>query len=175
MPRVVFAQLESDLGPMLAARTGSGVAAVTRDFRLEAFLASLRRRFGGPIEPDPDALEPLARQIAEYLSGRRRSFRLALDLGGLAAFDRRVYEAARAIPYGATATYGELAARTGHPGAARAVGNAMARCPLFPLVPCHRVVRAADGFGGWGSDPAVKQRLLDVEAAGLLQGGRSAS
>ena len=174
MPRVLFALLESDLGPMLAARTGSGVAAITRDSGLEAFLDLLRRRFGGPIEPDPDALEPLARQIAEYLSGRRRSFRLALDLTGLAAFDAAVYRAARAIPYGATATYGELAARIGHPGAARAVGNAMARCPLFPLVPCHRVVRASDGFGGWGSHPAVKRRLLDLEAAALLQGGRSA-
>ena len=49
------------------------------------------------------------------------------------------------------------------PGAARAVGNAMARCPLFPAVPCHRVVRASDGWSGWGGDPALKRRLLEAE------------
>jgi len=47
----------------------------------------------------------------------------------------------------------------------RAVGNAMARCPLFPAVPCHRVVRAADGWSGWGGDPALKRRLLHAERA----------
>jgi methylated-DNA-[protein]-cysteine S-methyltransferase len=165
MPRVAFAPLETGLGPMLAARTALGVAAFSRNAALDAFLEPLRRRFGGPLEPDPDALAPLGRELDEYLAGGRRSFSLELDLTGLAAFDRAVYRAARAIPYGGTATYGELAARIGHPGAARAVGNAMSRCPLFPLVPCHRVVRAADGFSGWGPDPAVKRRLLDLEAA----------
>jgi methylated-DNA-[protein]-cysteine S-methyltransferase len=165
MPRVAFAPLETTLGQMLAARTSLGIAAVSRDSGLEAFLDPLRGRFGGPLEPDPDALAPFARQLDEYLAGRRRSFNPELDLTGLAPFDRAVYRAARAIPYGATATYGELAARIGHPRAARAVGNAMARCPLFPIVPCHRVVRAADGFSGWGADLAVKRRLLDLEAA----------
>ncbi|MDQ2933679.1 MAG: methylated-DNA--[protein]-cysteine S-methyltransferase [Chloroflexota bacterium] len=166
MSQVAFAQLETALGPMLAARSRRGVAALSRDSGLEAFLGPLRRRFGGLIEPDPDALAPLARQLDEYLAQRRRFFTIALDLTGLAPFDRAVYRAALAIPYGATATYGELAARVGSPRAARAVGNAMARCPLFPIVPCHRVVRASDGFSGWGADPAVKHRLLDLEAAG---------
>jgi methylated-DNA-[protein]-cysteine S-methyltransferase len=167
MPRVAFAPLETGLGPMLAARTSLGIAALTRDSALDAFLAPLHRRFGGPLEPDPDALVPLARELDEYLDGRRRAFSLELDLTGLAAFDGAVYRAARAISYGATATYGDLAARVGHPGAARAVGNAMSRCPLFPIVPCHRVVRAADGFGGWGGDPSVKRWLLDLEAGEL--------
>ena len=167
MPRVAFALLETGLGPMLAARTALGVAAFSREAALEAFLQPLRRRFGGPLEPDLDALAALGHELDEYLAGQRRSFSPELDLTGLAAFDRAVYRAARAIPYGSTATYGELAARIGHPGAARAVGNAMARCPLFPLVPCHRVVRAADGFSGWGGDPSVKRRLLDLEAGEL--------
>ena len=167
MPPVAFAQLETALGPMLAARSDLGVAALSSDPGLDAFLGPLRRRFGGPLEPNPDALAALGRQLDDYLAGRRRSFAVELDLTGVAAFDRAVYRAARAIPYGATATYGELAARFGHPGAARAVGNAMARCPLFPIVPCHRVVRAADGIGGWGGDPSVKRWLLDLEAAGL--------
>ena len=69
------------------------------------------------------------------------------------------------MPPGETVTYGEVAAMIGSPGAARAVGGAMSRCPLFPAVPCHRVVRAADGWSGWGSDPALKRRLLAAERA----------
>jgi methylated-DNA-[protein]-cysteine S-methyltransferase len=86
-----------------------------------------------------------------------------LDTTGLSAFDARVYEAVRTIPAGETVTYGEVAALIGSPGAARAVGGAMARCPFFPAVPCHRVVRAADGWSGWGGDVALKRRLLDAE------------
>jgi O-6-methylguanine DNA methyltransferase len=56
-----------------------------------------------------------------------------------------------------------VAAAIGSPRAARAVGNALARCPLFPAVPCHRVVRAADGWSGWGGDVALKRRLLTAE------------
>jgi len=165
MPPIAFAQLETALGPMLAARSAFGVAALSTNLVLDAFLDPLRRRFGGPLEPDPDALATLGRELGEYLAGRRRRIGLKLDLTGLAAFDGKVYQEARAIPYGATATYGEIAIRVGHPGAARAVGNAMARCPFFPIVPCHRIVRAADGFGGWGGDPSVKRWLLDLEAA----------
>ena len=165
MPPIVFAQLETALGPMLAARSAFGVAALSTDLGLDAFLDPLRRRFGGPLEPDPDALATLGRELGEYLAGRRRWIGIALDLTGLSAFDGKVYQAAREIPYGATATYGEVAIRIGHPGAARAVGNAMARCPFFPIVPCHRIVRAVDGFGGWGGDPSVKRWLLDLEAA----------
>jgi len=167
MPPIAFAQLETALGPMLAARSARGVAALSSDLGLDAFLDPLRRRFGGPLEPDPDALATLGRELGEYLAGRRRWIDVELDVTGLAAFDGNVYQAARAIPYGATATYGEVAIRVGHPGAARAVGNAMARCPFFPIVPCHRIVRAADGFGGWGGDPSVKRWLLDLEAATL--------
>jgi methylated-DNA-[protein]-cysteine S-methyltransferase len=87
----------------------------------------------------------------------------SVDLRGLSAFDRAVYEVVRAVPAGETLTYGEVAALAGSPGAARAVGGAMARCPLFPAVPCHRVVRASDGWSGWGGDIALKRRLLDAE------------
>ena len=66
-------------------------------------------------------------------------------------------------PPGETVTYGEVAVLIGSPGAARAVGNAMSRCPLFPAVPCHRVVRAADGWSGWGGDDRLKRRLLAAE------------
>jgi methylated-DNA-[protein]-cysteine S-methyltransferase len=164
-----FAQLETDLGPMLAAWTDAGVAALQRGHDLEPFLASLRRRFrGAPMEPAPPPIE-VVRQLDEYARGHRRRLELDLDRTGVADFDARVYAATRAVPYGETATYGEIARRIGRAGAARAVGGAMGRCPFSPVVPCHRVVRAADGFSGWGGDLSEKRWLLSLERSNSRQ------
>jgi methylated-DNA-[protein]-cysteine S-methyltransferase len=81
----------------------------------------------------------------------------------VAPFHVAVYRAAMAIPYGATAAYGDVAAEVGSPRAARAVGRAMAVCPLFPVVPCHRVIHADGSIGGWGPDLWVKRWLLRHE------------
>lgn len=161
MPPLRFARAETPLGPMLVAETEVGIAAVAGDGPLEAFLAPLRRRFRGR-EPSPAELDTswLADALA---SGTPLP---PVDLGGLSPFDVRVYEAVRTVPPGETITYGEVAALMGSPGAARAVGGAMARCPLFPAVPCHRVVRASDGWSGWGGDDRLKRRLLDAERRG---------
>ena len=83
-----------------------------------------------------------------------------VDLRGLSDFDARVYEVVRSVPAGETVTYGDVARLIGSPGSARAVGGAMSRCPLFPAVPCHRVVRASDGWSGWGGDDRLKRQLL---------------
>jgi O-6-methylguanine DNA methyltransferase len=101
--------------------------------------------------------------LAAWIDGERRDL-APVDLRGLSPFDAAVYRAVRAIGWGDRATYGDVAVAAGRPGAARAVGGAMARCPIFPAVPCHRVVRAADGWSGWGvSGDARKRALLDRE------------
>jgi O-6-methylguanine DNA methyltransferase len=139
---------------MWLAETDAGIAAVSRSESLEGFVRPLQRRFPGA--------EVVAGEVdAGWIDA---GIAPSVDARGLAAFDRRVYEVVRAIPPGETMTYGEVAVVAGSPGAARAVGNAMARCPLFPAVPCHRVVRASDGWSGWGGDPALKRRLLRAEA-----------
>ena len=159
MPPLRFARVETSLGPMWVAETDRGVAGVERAASLEAFLGPLRRRFPD-AEPTPADLDPA------WLTDALRGGPLpAVDLRGLSAFDARVYRAVREIPLGGTATYGEVAAIVGSPGAARAVGGAMSRCPLFPAVPCHRVVRASDGWSGWGGDDRLKRRLLADEGA----------
>ncbi len=145
---------------MLVAETDRGVAAVSRADALPAFIGQLRRRFRG-VEPVPAKLATA--WVEEALSGGPVP---AVDMRGLSAFDVRVYEVVRSVPSGETLTYGEVAALIGSPGAARAVGGAMSRCPLFPAVPCHRVVRAADGWSGWGGDVEVKRRLLTSERRG---------
>jgi methylated-DNA-[protein]-cysteine S-methyltransferase len=110
----------------------------------------------------------VARQLDEFFAGRRTEFDVAVDLDAteLSDFQRHVLVTVRAeVPYGETATYGEVAELAGRPGAARAVGTAMARCPVPLFVPCHRVV-AAGGIGGYGGGPqgvALKRALLDLE------------
>ena len=112
---------------------------------------------------DPDAVAPVLAELAAYFAGRPASFQIPLDLRGAGRFDAAVWRAARQIPYGETASYGELAAMAGYPRAARAAGNAMARCPFSPVVPCHRVIHADGTIGGWGADTWVKRWLLDLE------------
>ena len=113
----------------------------------------------------------IAGELAEYLAGDRQEFSIAVDLSGVGAPFRRTVLATLAdeVPYGETATYGELAAIVGHPGAARAVGTALAHNPVALLVPCHRVV-AANGIGGYGARSgggvALKRALLDLERRG---------
>ena len=158
MPPLRFARVETSIGPMLVAETEVGIAAVSRATSLDAFLEPLRRRFPAD-EPVPDDLS--TGWLEPALSGGPLP---RIDLRGLSAFDARVYDAVRSVPAGETVTYGEVAALVGSPGAARAVGGAMSRCPLFPAVPCHRVVRAADGWSGWGGDDRLKRRMLDAES-----------
>ena len=157
MAALRFGRAPSPIGPIWVAETTVGVAACSRADSPDQLLAGLRRRF-------PDA------EVSIVDFGRLdpgESLAQRLDLRGLPAFDARVYRIVAAIPPGDTLTYGEVAVLAGSPGAARAVGNAMARCPLFPAVPCHRVVRAADGWSGWGGDPITKRRLLEAERRGV--------
>jgi methylated-DNA-[protein]-cysteine S-methyltransferase len=102
------------------------------------------------------------KQLAEYFAGARASFDLPLAPEGT-AFQRRVWDALRAIPFGETIPYAELARRIGRPGSARAVGHANARNPLSVVVPCHRVVGSDGKLTGYAGGEARKAWLLDHE------------
>lgn len=108
---------------------------------------------------------PLA-QLAERVFGDEQTGDLAVDAGGT-PFQRQVWQALQGIPRGATRSYGELALAIGRPGAARAVGRAVASNPVAVLVPCHRVLPAAGGAGGYRWGPRRKAALLDWEATPL--------
>ena len=110
-----------------------------------------------------DCIVALLRGEASDLSG------IALDMGQVPAFHRRVYEAARAIPPGKTLSYGDIARRVGAPGAARAVGQALGRNPFPVVVPCHRVLAAGGKIGGFSAQGGVttKRRMLAIEGARL--------
>jgi methylated-DNA-[protein]-cysteine S-methyltransferase len=104
-----------------------------------------------------------SRQLAEYFAGTRRSFDVPLRLAG-GAFQRRVWDELERIPYGETASYGEIARRLGAPTASRAVGAANGRNPIAIVVPCHRVIGASGSLTGYGGGPECKRALLDLEA-----------
>ena len=117
-----------------------------------------------PLEPAPPSLvEEMEESLAAYFAGGDIERDLALRLLGcipLTPFEEAVYRAVIAIPRGSTLSYGEVAERAGHPRAARAVGNAMRENPYPIFVPCHRVIRADGGLGGYGGREDVKARLL---------------
>jgi methylated-DNA-[protein]-cysteine S-methyltransferase len=142
--------------------------------RVAATRARLQQRFPGAREAaPPPAMRRAQIEIAALLRGAPSDLgALALDMDGLPPFHRRVYESARTIAPGATLSYGELAARLGSPGAARAVGQALGRNPFAIVVPCHRVLAAGGKVGGFSANGGVttKLRLLAIE--GVREGAR---
>ncbi len=131
--------------------------------RLIAFPEGAMRRSPEPgWTHSPGAFREARRQLSQYFSGQRKTFDLELRPDGT-PFQLRVLKELEQIPYGATASYGEVAKRIGRPGAARAVGAANGRNPLPIVIPCHRVVGSDGRLTGFGGGIATKQALLQLE------------
>ena len=131
--------------------------------------ARMRRRFPEARESSPPApVQRAIEGIVALLHGEAIDLAaVALDMEGVPPFDRRVYEVARTIAPGATLAYGDIAARLGAPGEARAVGQALGHNPFPIVVPCHRVLAAGGKLGGFSANGgiATKLRLLSIERA----------
>ena len=134
--------------------------------------ARVARRFPQSLESTPPPFVQHAIEgIVALLTGEARDLTdVPLDLESVPAFHQRVYEVARLIKPGTTLSYGEVAARVGEPDSARAVGQALGRNPIPIIVPCHRVLAADGGTGGFSAPggTATKLRLLAIEGARLL-------
>jgi methylated-DNA-[protein]-cysteine S-methyltransferase len=165
-----FALFPTAIGECAVAWSERGVAGV---WFPEATTDATRRRIErrGWTEATPPGPVRAAMTHVQHLleSGREDLTGVALDMDGIEDFERRILEAAREIPPGTTLTYGELAARVGAPGAGRQVGQAMARNRFPIIVPCHRVMAAGGGFGGFSAPGGLerKARLLNIEQAAL--------
>lgn len=151
------------LGPVTVACGSSGLLAVLLG-PVDVALARLERRLRQPVvlrrsELADDAL----RQLREYAAGERTVFDLPCAPLGT-AFQRDVWEAVAAIPYGETTTYAEIARRVGRPTAPRAVGAANGANPLCIVIPCHRVIGHGGGLTGYAYGLPLKERLLKMEA-----------
>jgi len=163
--RIAWATAPTPLGTVLVAATARGICSV----RFGSSAAALERELAlefpdASLEPAGARLRVALRSVLAAIDGRSPDSPLPLDVHAT-AFQRRVWEALRAIPAGETRSYGEIARRVGMPGAARAVGRACATNPVALLIPCHRVVRADGTAGEYAWGPKRKRALLEREAA----------
>ena len=161
-----IAACDSPLGPLAAEFTPAG-ALCRLDFlygSLDAHIVQRTGRRGSPLIRDLAAASALALELGEYFAGRLRSFTHPLELEGT-DFQRAVWAALLEIPFGEVTSYGALAARLGKPGASRAVGAANGANPVPILVPCHRVIAADGGLGGFSAGLHNKRALLELEGS----------
>jgi methylated-DNA-[protein]-cysteine S-methyltransferase len=152
--------IDSPVGPLWLETTPAGIR------RLEFLRDALDRQ---PVPDDglqngADLAGEVERQVRDYFEGRLRAFDLPLDLKG-SDFQRSVWQAIAAVPFGQTLTYAEIAAAVGRPAAYRAVGNACASNPVVIVVPCHRIVGTDRGLHGFGGGLDTKSWLLRHEGS----------
>jgi methylated-DNA-[protein]-cysteine S-methyltransferase len=162
---VAYDLTDSPIGPLLVAATERGVCEIAFDPEPDEELERLARLHGVRVLRSARPVDEARRELDEYFEGRRREFGLAVDLEAIPAFQRRVLDELRRVPYGQVDTYGGLAARIGKPRAARAVGGALNRNPIPIVVPCHRIVGASGSLVGYAGGLARKERLLELEGA----------
>jgi AraC family transcriptional regulator of adaptative response/methylated-DNA-[protein]-cysteine methyltransferase len=168
--RILFTTVASEFGRLLVASAGRGVCAVALGADDAGLEKDLRAEFPrAEVARDDAGVEHWVRAVVRHLEGAPAAPRV--DLRGT-AFQLRVWQALRAIPYGETRSYGEVAAAIGEPAASRAVARACATNRLALVVPCHRVVRQDGGLGGYRWGLSRKRRLLDRERQGAGTGRR---
>ena len=161
--QINYTIVDSSLGRLLVAATGRGICAVSfadDDARLQVLLKS--EYPSADIQRDDVLLKGWVNAILDYLDGSQPHLDLPLDVQAT-AFQLRVWEELRRIPYGETRTYSQVAHAIGQPEAVRAVGHACATNPAALVTPCHRVVRTDGGLGGYRWGLERKQALLAKE------------
>ncbi len=161
---VAYGFVDSPFGRLLVAVTRRGVVRVEYpngavDEQLEGLAVEVSPR----LLESPIHTQALRLELDEYFEGKRRAFTVPADLTFLRGFGRRVLEQTAGIPFGAVATYREVATKAGSPRASRAAGNALAANPVPIVVPCHRVVHSGGGLGGYTGGLDRKITLLRLE------------
>ena len=162
---VAYTSVDSPLGALVVAATPKGLVRVSyTEFRGEDdVLEDLARRVSPRVLEAPAKLDPVRRELDEYFEGRRTSFDVPIDWSLTRGFTRGVLQATARIPFGATSSYGQIAARAGSPRASRAAGNALGANPMPVVVPCHRVLRTGGALGGYTGGLHRKEFLLRLE------------
>jgi methylated-DNA-[protein]-cysteine S-methyltransferase len=158
-----FDVLDTPIGPLFVAASKEGLAAISFEARPEEHLEKLAEVAGPRVLHSARSVDGVRRELDQYFQGRRRAFDLPLDLRGLPSFTLSVLHELANVPYGETTTYGALAAKVGHPRAARAVGTVMNRNRIPIVLPCHRVVGANGSLVGYGGGLDRKVKLLELE------------
>jgi methylated-DNA-[protein]-cysteine S-methyltransferase len=159
----------SRLAPLWAAVTARGVWAGAYGMDEAEFRAEAEQRGPAALVYDPGKVAAVLKQMEEFLAGKRRRFDVELDWSGMTPFQTAVRKAVMAVPYGKTASYGEIAAAVGKPLAARAVGGVQATNPISFIIPCHRIIGSDGSLAGYGGFGGLKTKkwLLKLEGTEL--------
>lgn len=169
--KLAYRIVDSPVGRLKLVATDKGLAAILWETDFVDAVRPDRVRLEEMIERPRDlVLTETARQLKEYFAGKRSEFDLPLDMQGT-EFQRSVWEALLAIPFGETRTYAQIADRLGKPSATRAVGAAIGRNPVSILVPCHRVIGSSGKLTGFAGGLPAKAALLELEGRGGKKGG----
>lgn len=172
---VVMTTLKSPLGPLLVGATSSAVCLLEFSDRrsIEKQITTMQKRLGAAVVPGSnEILDQLASELDEYFAGDRTAFDVPIHAPGT-VFQRTVWEALLAIPYGQTRSYEQIAQAVGRPGAQRAVGRANGDNRIAIIIPCHRVVQKNGELRGYGGGLWRKQFLLDLERGTAVNGAAS--
>ena len=155
---LAYKMIDSPVGKLKLIASDKGLAAILWEKD-----SPRRVRLGDLVadEQHPILMET-QRQLGEYFAGKRKSFSVALDMRGT-RFQKDVWEALLAIPFGETRSYGQLAKQLGNPQATRAVGAANGRNPVSIIVPCHRVIGSSGELTGFAGGLETKAHLLSLE------------
>ncbi len=164
MELIRFTAFPTPYGPMIAAASARGVCRLLPPGQTMDDLVPwlVRHAPAATLEPDEAADWGLRAQVPEYLAGFRTAFAVPLDLRGT-PFQRAVWQAVCAIPYGETRSYADIARAVGRPGAWRAVGAANAANPVCLVIPCHRVIGADGTLKGYVGGVLNRRLLLAIE------------
>lgn len=163
--RIGYTIVDCRLGRLLVAATERGICMLSIGKEDDSLVSALTREYpAAEIAPADGSFANWVDALVRHLAGQEPNLHLPTDVQAT-AFQRQVWEQLRAIPYGATRSYAEVAAAIGRPSAVRAVAQACATNPTAVVVPCHRVVRSDGGLGGYRWGVERKQALLDQELA----------
>lgn len=160
---VAYAGVDSPFGPLVVAATRRGIVRLAYPGEVDV-VEELAERLTPRILEAPSKLDEARRELDDYFAGRRDSFDLSVDLSLVRGeFTRKVLRATSRIPFGRTLTYTEVASKAGSPRGSRAAGNALGSNPIPIVVPCHRVIHASGGLGGYTGGLDRKEFLLRLE------------
>ena len=163
---VAYGWLDSPLGKLIVAVTPRGLVRIAYEREAEEdVLQELAEGVSPRVLRAPERTDSARRELEGYFAGTLRRFDLPIDWSLVHGFAVGVLKATARVPFGRVATYGEMAASAGSPRAARAAGNALHINPIPIVVPCHRIVPASGGIGGYGGGEDRKRFLLDLEGA----------